>query len=408
MNGLQDGVGVRVAYKAMPTWGTLPGNTGAQLIDRVELTLNKEMAKIVSAEKRTSRQLNDARAGSRGGTATLRGQLKSAAFGDFLSSGFMNTWATGPTTGPLTTLSASASAPHFNRSSGSFITDGFKVGMIFRPSGFAGAGVPNNNKRFRITAVTALGISVVNIDGTAATVAAEVAGASVTFSAPGKILQVPSSGHVYTAFLLEKFHQTANTPYSMHGENQYVNTLDFSIDQDANIGIDVGFIGRRVEKYLAGASYFTSPTAAVTNRIMNSVYGALSMNGTDVGILTTLRQQITNNMQSAKAVFSRYPATVFRGRLESMATISAYLKDATFEDLMNNETEFALAYYFTSSPDFATADIMAVIQPRGQLFGVNESDADQGLIVNAEFQAKEGTGTGPEASTIYIQDTGQP
>lgn len=404
MADFADGVGIRASFKAESAWDTLPGATGAQQIDRIELTPKQDIAKIENDEKRASRQQNDVRAGSRKSDATLRGRLKGSVFGDFLAGLFMNTWATGPTTGAIAVIAASASAPHFVRSTGSFITNGFKVGMIMSPSGFAGGGVANNTKRWKITVLTATQMTVANIDGTTATVAAEVEGASVTIATPGKILQVASASHVFTSFTLEKYFQYMATPKAMLARGQFVNSIDLSVDQDANIGIDVGFLGRRYEKHTS-APYFTTPTAPLNRRIMNSVYGSLVLNGAEIGHMTGLKQQFMLNQQQNMGVFNKYASFVGGAKFTGNAQISAYVKDANLRDLAEAETEFALAYYFTGSPDFATADLMAVVQPRGQLFEVQENDDDKAVVENATFVPKEGTGTGAEASTAYLQDT---
>lgn len=405
MSDFADGVGVRVSYKAETTWDDLPGDTGAQQLDRVNFTAKQDMAQINSNEKRPSRQMNDARAGSRMADATLNGLLKGKVYADLFAAALMGDWATGPTTGPVAVIAASSSAPHFVRSTGSFITNGFKVGMIVTASGFAGGGATaNNGKRWKITALTATQMTVANIDGTAATVVTDAEGDTVTISAPGKILQVPASGHVNDSFTFEKYYPNIATPKAMLLRGAMVNTIDLGVDQDANVTVGFGLLARRYEKN-SSAPYYTSPTAALTNRIMNSVYGSLMLNGSEIGFLTSLRQSLTNQMDLKKAVFAKYAAFVGRGTFMGSANVSAYVKDANLSDLAEAETEFAMSYYLTSGSDFATADLMAVVMPRCQIFGVQEDDDDKAIVQQATVQCKEGTGTGAEASTVYLQDT---
>src|SRR5690606_12332989 len=89
------------------------------------------------------------------------------------------------TTGVQTNIQAQASPAGFVRASGSFLSDGFKVGQLVRVSGFTTTGADNNDKNFRIIAVTATDMLV------AGTVVAQAAGDSVTIAVPGKIASIP-------------------------------------------------------------------------------------------------------------------------------------------------------------------------------------------------------------------------
>ncbi len=70
-------------------------------------------------------------------------------------------FATAATTGAVTTIGLNATTRTISRSTGSFITDGFKVGDIVRATGFVASA--NNNKNLRITAVAALSMTYVTI-----------------------------------------------------------------------------------------------------------------------------------------------------------------------------------------------------------------------------------------------------
>ncbi len=83
------------------------------------------------------------------------------------------------TTG-LVTLSATSTG--FARTAGSFVTDGFAVGMELLAAGF---GVSGNNTRFTITAVTALAITCADPVNGSPTAEAAAAGRSLTVGMPG-------------------------------------------------------------------------------------------------------------------------------------------------------------------------------------------------------------------------------
>ncbi|MBF0472766.1 MAG: hypothetical protein HQK93_03410 [Nitrospirae bacterium] len=68
------------------------------------------------------------------------------------------------------TVTVSNGTKTFTRASGSFITDGFEVGQEVTTTNFTNSG---NNATFKISALTALIMTVTKVDGTAATLTAE-------------------------------------------------------------------------------------------------------------------------------------------------------------------------------------------------------------------------------------------
>ena len=402
------GIGKRFSLKKESTLATLPGASGAQEMRHVTFDTDLSMASQASDEKSSSYQLTETRLGMRKLTASIKGLLSGTTWGDILAAALRKGWVAGPSV-TATTLSSAASAPQFNRSSGSFITDGFKVGLIFSPSGFAGGGTANNGKRYKITAVTALGITVSNIDGSTPTIAVEAAGATVTFATPGKILYVPTSAHTFDSFTAEEYQQDITAAFSHLSTGLRVSTVDLSMGLDANINLDVGMVGIDRQKH-SSANYFTSPTAVTTNGIMNTVSGSFRLNGTEIAYLTDVKQKVDLGIEPAGVLFSKVAPDHFPGRVMCGGSFSAHLKDPSFFDAFDAETEMAMHYYLTSNPNPTTlGDVIAVIQPRIKLLTVTKSDAEKAIIQSATFNSHlYSAGSGIEQTTMLIQDTSMP
>jgi small-conductance mechanosensitive channel len=65
-------------------------------------------------------------------------ELSGAAYADFIAAAVRKDFAAGGTTGSSTGLASTATA--VTRASGSFVTDGFKVGDVVNITGFVAAG----------------------------------------------------------------------------------------------------------------------------------------------------------------------------------------------------------------------------------------------------------------------------
>jgi hypothetical protein len=86
------------------------------------------------------------------------------------------------------------------RSSGSFVTDTFKVGSVISVTGFTDAG---NNGLFIITSMTATILTVSALAGQTRTI--EAAGDTVTVLEKGKKTFVPTTSHTDDSFTFEQW-----------------------------------------------------------------------------------------------------------------------------------------------------------------------------------------------------------
>ena len=178
---------------------------------------------------------------------TLKGRLSPGSYSPFVAANLRRAFAIGGTS-TSTTLSA-VSGVGFADSAVNLLTAGFKIGDVVATGtgtaaggGFTGSNSTNNGRYYAITSLTTGSMGVVNLDGTAATIATDAAGESVGISAVGKKTYTPSTGHTTSSIHHRKLFGTA-TPISEVYLGCQVGTIDVSLPATGLAGIDFGLYG---------------------------------------------------------------------------------------------------------------------------------------------------------------------
>lgn len=396
------GVAKQLAYKAETTWGTVPAASGAQALRRVTSDLNLTKQTYQSAEIRTDYQVADFRHGVRSVAGTVRGELSPGTYEDFLAAALRKTFAAVTNiTGLSLTIAASGDYYTVTRSSGSYLSDGIKVGQVVRlTAGSLAAG--NLNKNLLVVGLTALAATVLVLNGS--TLTAEGPIASCTMSVPGKESYVPTSGHTDTSFAIEHWYSDVSQSEVFSGCK--INSVGIALPPSGISTIEFGFVGKDVTT--AASRYFTSPTAASTSGVVAAVNGAVAVNGTRVALLTGLQINIAGGMTAEPVVGSNTFPDIFEGRVVVSGQFSAYFEDATLRDLFLNETEASIVAAFTTA-NTAAADFLSITLPRIKVGGASKDDGEKGIVQTFPFQAllntSGGSGTSSHATTIAIQDS---
>lgn len=400
---LASGTEVVVGIKEETTFGTIAGASGAQLLRRVELPLDLTKSTFESAEKVSHGQVQDFRHGGKSVTGTLSGELSPLSYKIPTEAVFRRVYGTAPTTGAITTVAAAAGPPGtFTRSSGSFFTDGFKVGMIVRWTGWATTGTANNTRNYQITALSA---TVMTVRGTNnEVVAAKAAGDSVTCTMVGKHTYIPVSGRTNKSFTIEKWF--ADIAQSERFVGCKFASMTVSLPSEGMATVRFTIVGQDMQT--GTAAYFTSPTAAATTGIVAAVNGALRVAGADVAVVTGMEFTIDWGLSGDSVVGSKLKPELFFGRGRVSGSFTALFESATLRDLFVNETEAAITTVMTTN-DTITADFVAYTMSRIKVGGASKSDVDLGIAQTFPFTAlldtTGATTTGTENTTIMVQDS---
>ena len=394
------GVSKQVGYKKETSWGVLAGNTSGKLLRRVTANFNLTKESYESAEIRVDRQVADMRHGVRSAEGTLNGELSSASYADFMGS-IVGKDFVAVTLGAAaqTTVTAVGGVYTLVRASGSWITDGLKVGMVIRATGLTTSG--DNAKNLLVASVTATNAVVVPLNGS--TMTAQGTASSVTLTAPGKQTFVPVTGHTDDSYTVEEFY--ADIAQSEVYTGMKVNSLSVQLPATGLTTIDVGFSGKDLTQ-TGTTQYFTSPTAQGSTGIFAAVNGVMLVQGAPVALITSADFAIERATENATVVGSNSVADIFTGRIRVTGNLSVYFQDAAFRDYFNNETPVSLVLSVTADST-ATANFVAFTLPKVKLGSFTKDDTELGLTASSSFQAllNDVTTAGLAATTIQIQDS---
>lgn len=393
------------AYKKETTPNTEESGSGGTILRRVTGTLDLVKAEVTSQEKRTDFQEQNVNHGSRSVNWAVNGEMFGGDYEDFLAAAVRRDFTA------VTTISASAgdgftiSSGVLTRAAGggeSFITDGLYEGLVVRFTNLTTAG--NNNRNFRITAMTATTLTLLAVDGGAA-VADSTSSETATLVIPGKLSFVPSTSHTSDTFTIEK-HET-KTDSSHVGRGCKVGVTEISVQPDQPVGLSFSGIGIDRTSYETGsAPVLTSPTAAGTGAAMSQGIGFVRVGGSSVGCITGLNMTIDNGLSGQPVVFDNTSCDIFYGRAMQVTGQFQMLKDGiTVSDYFDDETEVTLDF-FIEAPGSAPRAFINIYLKRVKLLSATEDDPDGPTVLTFDFRAlKPATATGVNTTTIMLQDS---
>lgn len=405
------GVAKSVAYKAETTWATAAGASGATYLRRVSCDLDQTKGVYESQEIRTDYQIADSRDGVKMAKGTLKGELSPGSYSALMAAALRKAFVA---VSALTSLSITIAAGStvngvqeytVTRASGSFLTDGLKIGNVIRlTAGSFTAGNLNNN--LLIVALTATVATVIVLNGSSLTAEGPIASATVTM--PGKKTYVPTTGHTDTSFTIEQRYSDVSQYETYLGCK--VASMAIALPATGFATVDFGFMGQCRSSALSGSSaYFSSPSAASSTGLLTSNSGILIANGSPVAIVTGANLQYDGGMTApAGVVGSNLIPAIFQGRAKFSGDFSPYFEDGTYRDLFDAETALDLMLCLTTGSANA-ADFMSLYLSNIKLGGASKDDGEKGLVQKVPFRAlinsSGGSGTAYEQSTISIHDS---
>lgn len=394
---LQTGTGLVIAAKKEATYGVLPTNdSSAKQLRRLRFGLSLKKDMIRSAELRKDYQRPAGRHAMRKVDGPLEGELSLGTYADFIGSALRKNFAAVSSLSALTNVTATTGAPQFTRAAGSWITDGLRVGMVVRMSGWTTTGSTNNSKNYTIIALTATQMTV------AESVAAKAAGDSVVVSIPGKVTYAPLTGHTNDSYSIENW--APDVTQSLRFLGCKVSSIGIQMPPNDKASISIGFVGQDRSK--STSQYFSSASAATTSQMQTGLSGAIYVAGTAVGVLTAFDLQVSGNAEAVGVVGSNITPDVFMGAIDVSGSFSVLWQGGTFDDYFDAETEVPIVVKLLDS-SAAAADFMTLTLPFVKMAGGDQPDAEKAIVQSFQFTARVNTDTagGYEATTLMVQDS---
>lgn len=397
---LAAGVAKKLVIAKESAWGTAVAAGGtSEYLRRVESTIDLEKDTYQSAEIRSDFQVSDFRHGVRRVRGSIRGELGLGSYDLFMAAALRKDFAVGGsyTAGVGTGITSDSGAKTFTRAGGSWISDGFRVGHVVRFSNLAATA--NNDKNFRITALTATVMTVAEAVTTDA-----VDDEACSCATVGRVSYVPASGHTSDSFTVE--HNYSDIDVSELFTGCSIGAMRVALPATGLATVEFDVIGKDRSSVLTGASapYFTAPAAAGTGAILAAVNGSLRLGGSDIAVVTGANFGLNLNLAGEPVAGSNTLPALFHSRSIITGQLTAYFEDATYINAFDDETELELQLVCTDTA--SPAGFVSFFLPRIKLGGASKNDGEGGLIQAMPFTAlvKPAT-TGYESTTLMIQDS---
>lgn len=395
---MADGINKEIVMKKETTWGTKPSAGSAQSYARVTGNFQGEKNTFQSGLIKTSQQLADQRHGTRRATGSLAGELMCGQYSQLMAACLRKDFAAiSATTGSISTVTVTAGAPIFTRASGSFITDGFKVGMIVKPTGLTATA---DNVNCVVVDVTALTMDVIKLDLSGVAFTAQSSGTAMTIAAVGKHTYTPQTGHTNDSFTVEEYHNDITLSSITLG--QQVNSMSISSKPDGMVTLNFDFLGKDFEK-TTGTRYFTSPTASPDEGTMSGAAGVAVLNGSKSCRVTGFDLTVNNNIVQESVIACSGIGAKSRGKVMATGSMTLILDDGVYQDMFSDEDEMTFSYSFVA----ADGEVLSLFAPRLKVGSVTKDDGEKVIILTVPFDILEynGTATNIIKTSLLIQDT---
>lgn len=314
---ISDTSDTRLAFIPEVTWGTTPATPAFQKVRYTGENFAHQKATVVSNEIRNDAEVSDLVQVGVSGDGGYDFELSYGAI-DFqvLFEHALRTTSVEATTGTITCDVGTTS--RFDRSTGSFIDDGFRAGQSITTTGFtAGA----NNGTFTVASISSDGLQMTIVE---TTLVVESGDADEDISVGGTT--VLKGGTEKKSLSFEKFLEGGATDSYQTFTGCRVNNfnLDFSTNEIVTGRFDV--IGKEGEALrtaiLSGATYVEPNTSDIFNAVQGAV---LDINGvTGTIFVTNLTMALTNNAAPRNAIGNLPAIDVRYGRREITGNITAY------------------------------------------------------------------------------------
>lgn len=393
------GVKKRLAYKKESTWGVLAGAAAGKQLRRVSSTFNLSKESYESNEQRIDYQVADFRHGVRSATGSINGELSAGTYSDFLGSILARSFtAVTPTSTGSVTIASGSGNYTITRSTGSYLTDGIRVGMIVR---FTGLNTSNNNVNLLVTNVTATVITIVVVNGS--TLVTETVASGAAYTVPGKTTYVPQTGHTDDSYTFEEFFTDITQSEVYTGCK--VSSMAFSVPASGFVTTDIGFSGKDLFQ-TGNTAYFTSPTALGTSGVLASVNGVLLVDGVSAGIVTSADFTIERSLENTMAVGSNSLVDLVTGRIRVTGNMSTYFTGPGFRDYYKDESIISLVLV-VSSGTAGNADFVTIVLPKVKVNTAEKNDQETSITQSHSFVAllNDVSTGGKELTTIQVQDS---
>lgn len=408
---IAEGADVRVSYKFYSV-GTIDANaeavsatdlgaSGGQILRNTSVSLKLAKDTYKSAERRSDRQIADFRHGTRHVTGAVDGELSPKTYGEFFQALLRGTWAATAALGSsgLTSVSAVKSTSKISFGGGDPVALGARVGQIMQLTNVA----ENASENFLILGFGGTSNRDVTVFPAPENMTAD---SSFSVSFPGKTLIAPSSGFVKYKVGVENYN--SDIAFARLFTESRITAVDIKLPATGMSTVEFTLMGRNQEIYsatsgLGVAPFFTSPAVETTEGLEAAVNGVIAVNGTPVGVVTSLEIKIDLGGSDDPVAGQDVVPEIFTGTATVTGTLSAMLQDGTFLDAFADEDEVSVLVYLTTT-SAPNTPAMSFYLPRIKYTDADVADSAEGALVQSlPFQALKAVTPAPGVASTTIQ-----
>lgn len=392
----------RLAFKKQSGLGSAASGSGAQYLRRETAAFNKKTDTYNSNEITSHQQYTGDTYGIGSTEGSLDNVLSVGTYASFMGSAVRRDFAAVSAITSLS-LTIAGSGPYtVTRGTGSFLTDGVKIGNVVRITAGTYTGVARDINLL-VTGVTALVLTVIVPNGKALAAQGPVASSTVTVM--GKTTFAPISGHTNDYYTFEEQYSdlSLNRVYS----DVQVGTVEISVPATGNSTVKLSMMGLIRAK--SGTATFTTPTVETTTSILSAANGIILLNGAKSTVGTSFNGKIENGLAKGEATIgSNSISDMVKGDIKFSGTVTAVHDGETTSDYYVNQTAIGLVCaLFVDGTD--TSDFFVMGASRAKLFSDDIDDGKKQLVATYNFTAEidpaGGAALASNQTTVFLQDS---
>lgn len=397
------GINKTLARKVQAGLGTAASGSGGQLLRRVDASFNVTKDTYENNEIASHQQGTGATHGVRKSQATINGLASASTYEAEQAALLRKAWvATSDLTGLTLDVAADGDDWTVTRGSGSFLTDGIKVGDVIRMSG-ANLDAANVGVNLVVLGIEALALTV-NVPTGSLT--AESGAASSTIEVVGKKTWVPTSSHTNLYFTYEEWFSDLSRSH-VYKDFQPA-TMDVAMPATGNVTMNIGLIGLGSVSR-TGAQVLTSPTAETTTGVLSAVAGKAYLGASPQSVITSCNVNINGNVTHGEAVIgSNLIPDTQKGRITVSGSFTMLYDGDTQVSVFDDETTSSLILFLADDRTDG-ADFLTIVIPEIKLFSAEADDGEKQIIRTYNFTGQICSSGGAAAANhqtiVSLQDS---
>jgi hypothetical protein len=374
----QTGPGILVNFKVESVEGTAAtggGSTGERLriLDSPGLKLDRGL--IQSAERRNDGNPGKPRMGGKSVGGSYNVELSQGSFDTLIEGLLRSTWVAADPAITCDNGAAFTSIAITNQNTitltgtGSFLTEGFRVGDVIRLSDMSTAA--NNSVNGVIKTVSA---SVIVVHGTPYT--NQSSDSACTLTIQKKICQALTPTR--RTFTVEQYHEDADISEQFVGVR--VVSLELQLQPNGMVNATFGFVGMNRTWLATGSSpYFTSPTE-YTSIALTAADASIYYNGSAIATLTGGSITFTIAAEVGAVIGSTTPVGTFDGMMTTTGDLVGSFTDASDHTLWDAETEFEVNLLLVEPDASAPVNFIHFFFPAAKILDIAKPLGGDGLM----------------------------